>query len=1074
MKLARRARALSPLGRVTRSKSMAPAAMRMPTEAAPQLQQAQEPMGSIYGQTQSNSTAFRNVDGERFEDGRYAAFQAEAVATGAVKDANVFTDPVRTFAYGTDASFYRLIPKMVLKVETEAEIRSLLPLAKKHGTPVTFRAAGTSLSGQAVTDSVLLKLSHTGKNWRRHAISDGGKTVTVEPGLIGGEVNRLLGSYAKKHGADTQYRLGPDPASIDSCMIGGIVNNNSSGMCCGVAQNTYHTLKDVRVVFADATVLDTSDAESRRAFQYDSPFGRALCEGVSALAREVQADAELTALINRKFSIKCTTGYSINALVDVPPDEPVEIVKKLMVGSEGTFGFVSRATYNTVEEHPFKASTFILYPSFHEAGQATAALKRGGACAAIEVFDRAALREAEKDQKMVDLVPGLTGCNKPCAGLLVECRGATKEELDANIAAAIATLEASGVPVVGPDRDHCAKPESLAMFPFRHDASEAQVFWDMRKGLIPMVGAQRTRGTSMLIEDVACQVDKLADMSVDLIDMFERHGYADASVFGHAMEGNMHLVFSQGFRDADDVDQFAKMMQEMCEIVAIKYHGSLKGEHGTGRNVSAFVEMEWGARAYALMWRLKALFDPDFILNPGVLLNHDPHVHKKNLKPSPLAHDLVDACIECGFCESNCPSRDAALTPRQRITTWREINRLSRLDLDGGLDDAERARLEAMRAEYEYAGLDMCAADGMCQEKCPVKINTGELVKTIREEKLRTASPAANRAAMAVVDNFKYFDRVVPPLLNAVGAAHSILGTSIVEPIATVMHKMGGSLVPLWNPYLPAGAKPLPELPAAPEPVEEGSRVSAFSSKVVYMPSCVTRVMGPAPSDPEQASVPERFVSLMQKAGVEVVYPEAATEQCCGIMFHSRGCVDASDAAMAKLEARLLEASENGKHPIVCDTSPCLKHIKDHVKDPLLKFALYEPVEFVATFLRDRVDFERRKGTVAMHVPCSSKKMKLEAQFADLVGRCAEEVVPSGVPCCGMAGDRGLRLPELTGAALQHLDFPDAVTDAYSTSRTCECSLSNHSDVHFRSVLHLLDECAVPKTVGVTRTAAAN
>ena len=340
------------------------------------------------------------------------------------------------------------------------------------------------------------------------------------------------------------------------------MNNNSSGMCCGVAQNTYHTLKDLRVVFGDqdATVLDTSDPESRRVFQYESPFGKALCEGVSALAREVQADAELTALINRKFSIKCTTGYAINALVDISPDEPVEMIKKLMVGSEGTFGFVSRATYNTVEDYPYKASTFILYPSFHEAGRATAALKKSGACDAIEVFDRAALHEAEKDEKMVNLVPGLTGCDKPCAGLLVECRGASQQILDERINKAIQTLNDSGVPVTGQDGP-CAEPQSLARFPFRHKPEEAQVFWDMRKGLIPKVGAQRTRGTSMLIEDVACEVDKLADMSVDLIDMFERHGYGDASVFGHAMEGNMHLVFSQGFRNASDIDQFARMMQ---------------------------------------------------------------------------------------------------------------------------------------------------------------------------------------------------------------------------------------------------------------------------------------------------------------------------------------------------------------------------------------------------------------------------------------------------------------------------------------------------------------------------------
>ena len=180
------------------------AVKRMPAASTGRAPLVDNVRGSIYGEPQPVPTEFRNVDGERLEDGRYAAFREEATLSGAVKAENVFTDPVRTFAYGTDASFYRLIPKMVLKVETEREIQSLLKLARKHRTPVTFRAAGTSLSGQAVTDSILLKLSHTGKNWRRHAIGEDGKTITVEPGLIGGEVNRLLGSYAKRHEKDTK------------------------------------------------------------------------------------------------------------------------------------------------------------------------------------------------------------------------------------------------------------------------------------------------------------------------------------------------------------------------------------------------------------------------------------------------------------------------------------------------------------------------------------------------------------------------------------------------------------------------------------------------------------------------------------------------------------------------------------------------------------------------------------------------------------------------------------------------------------------------------------------------------
>ena len=182
--------------------------------------------------------AYRNVDGLRHDDGRYKAFKSTVRTL--LGDDSVVDDPVRTFAYGTDASFYRLTPQAVVKVRSEQEVVDVLSVARDHETPVTFRAAGTSLSGQAITDSVLLKLSHNGTAWRKYKIEDGGQRITLEPGLIGGEVNRLLAAYKKKHNCDTQYKIGPDPASLESCMIGGIVANNSSGMCCGVKYAARH------------------------------------------------------------------------------------------------------------------------------------------------------------------------------------------------------------------------------------------------------------------------------------------------------------------------------------------------------------------------------------------------------------------------------------------------------------------------------------------------------------------------------------------------------------------------------------------------------------------------------------------------------------------------------------------------------------------------------------------------------------------------------------------------------------------------------------------------------------------
>eukprot|EP00879_Flechtneria_rotunda_P005800 GHRR01006103.1.p1 GENE.GHRR01006103.1~~GHRR01006103.1.p1 ORF type:complete len:946 (+),score=315.50 GHRR01006103.1:676-3513(+) len=903
-----------------------------------------------------------------------------------------------------------------------------------------------------------------------------GSSITVEPGLILGEVNKLLAAHAAKHNLPIQYKLGPDPSSIDSCMIGGVVSNNSSGMCCGVSQNTYHTLKDMRVVFADGTLLDTSDRTSRENFIRSH---RQLCEGVSALARRIQADRQLTNLIRRKFAIKCTTGYSLNALVDFPADDPIEIIKHLIIGSEGTLGFVSQATYNTVPEWRHKASAFIVFPDVRAACQAASILRDETAVDAVELFDRASLRECEADEDMSRLVPDILGADPMAAALLIECRGRDASALQASIDEVNRAMLRHGLPFGA----RAAEPRPLETYPFSHDSKVCKTFWDVRKGLIPIVGAAREPGTSMLIEDVACPVDKLADMMIDLIDMFSRYGYHDASCFGHALEGNLHLVFSQGFRTKDEVQRFADLMEEMCYIVATKHSGSLKGEHGTGRNVAAFVEMEWGAKAYELMWELKELFDPDYFLNPGVILNKDPDAHKKSLKPSPLASELVDRCIECGFCESNCPSRDITLTPRQRIASYKEIMRLSRLP---NRTAEEEERLAKFRTGYEYDGDATCAADGMCQEKCPVKINTGEMVKAIRAQEM-SQHTHSSQLSMWAANHFNVINNSVPTFLNVLHAAHKVVGPKPLEIVSRWMNSYTGHFVPVWNPYMPKGAAPF-KLPASSQQAANSSNSSSdtapnnsssdssgsFASpaaaatrgiprRVVYLPSCVTRMMGPAASDKETASVHEKLMSLFDKAGYEVIVPKGLSSQCCGMMFNTRGLKDAAATKGAELEQALLEASDNGKLPIVVDTSPCLAQIKASISEPSLRFALYEPVEFIRHFLLDKLEFNKVRDSVAIHVPCSSKKMGIEESFIKLASLCAHEVVPSGIPCCGMAGDRGMRYTELPAASLQHLNLPRNVTDGYSTSRTCEMSLSNHSGINFRGLVYLVDEATKPR-----------
>ncbi|WP_029008210.1 FAD-binding and (Fe-S)-binding domain-containing protein [Azospirillum halopraeferens] len=919
----------------------------------------------------------------------------------------LIVDPLRTLAYGTDASFYRLIPKIVAVVETEQEVERLLTLARTHATPVTFRAAGTSLSGQAVSDSVLVLL---GDGWRGCTIAPGAGTVSLQPGVVGADANRRLAPFGRK--------IGPDPASIATAKIGGIAANNASGMCCGTAQNSYRTLVSMRLLLADGTLLDTGDPASRAAFaQSHAPLLATLAD----LGARTRADAALAARIRRKFTIKNTTGYSLNALVDF--EDPFEILQHLMIGSEGTLGFIAEITYRTVPEHADKASALLLFPDIAEACRAVALLK-ATPVSAVELMDRAALHSVQGKPGMPAVIRGL---DERAAALLVETRAGDAGALARNIAA------------IGAALDGCALLHPAA---FTTVAAECESFWKIRKGLFPAVGAVRRTGTTVIIEDVAFPIDRLAEATVELQHLFEHYGYHEAIIFGHALEGNLHFVFTQAFDTDAEIDRYRRFMDAVAAMVVTKYDGSLKAEHGTGRNMAPFVEMEWGSRAYALMREIKSLLDPLGLLNPGVILNDDPEAHLKNLKPLPPADPLVDKCIECGFCEPTCPSHGFTLSPRQRIVGWREIARLS--------GTGERAGLDALHAAYDHQGIDTCAACGLCATACPVGIETGLLIKVLRG---RRRGPVQRRLGRFAGEHFGTMLAAGRAGLRLADLARRVAGPARLSAAAGALRRLSGDRLPHVPTSLPTALNFLPPPAAA----EDGAAV-------VYVPSCASRTMGPAADDPESTPLPQKTEALFRKAGLRVLYPEGLSGLCCGMPLESKGFAREADAKADEMVSAIRRAADGGRWPVVIDTSPCAFRLKRHLAEDGLK--VLDLVEFIHDHLLDRLEFTRRAEPAVLHLACSLRRMGLEGKLRAVAERCAGHVVvPDGVGCCGFAGDKGFTRPDLNAHALRHLraGVPPGGEGGYSTSRTCEIGLAHHAGMPYRSIVYLVDACTTAK-----------
>ncbi|MDP1816424.1 MAG: FAD-binding and (Fe-S)-binding domain-containing protein [Leadbetterella sp.] len=913
-------------------------------------------------------------------------------------------------SYASDAGFYYLVPKAVVQPSSETEIMNLLAYAQKNNVALVFRGGGTSLSGQSITDGILVDL---GKFWNKVKVEDQAETVRVQPGITGAMVNAHLRRFSRK--------IGPDPSSINAAMMGGILSNNASGMCCGVAQNSYHTIKYIRFILPNGKVYSTENPDDYPRFNEENEH---LYQEINDLRQQILRNEVLKLKIRDKYKTKNTVGYALNAFVDY--ENPMDIFAHLLIGGEGTLAFIAEAVMNTVIDFPHKSTGLLYFKDIFSACQAIEPLIACGAMM-VELMDRASLRSVQDMDGMPDIVKTLP---TEAAALLVEFQENSEENLDQTVARFIQQL--SGFYLI-------EEPQ------FTKDAKQQAFYWKVRKGLFPAVGAVRASGTTVILEDVAFPVAHLGQAIIDIQGLFQKFNYLNGIIFGHAKDGNIHFVVTQAFDSPEEIRRYDLFIRDVVDLVVNKYNGSLKAEHGTGRNMAPFVATEWGEEAYEIMKRLKKAVDPKNLLNPGVIINDKTDSHIHHLKKMPKVEDEVDRCIECGFCEPNCPSKNYTSSPRRRIVTRRVLENLK----------AEN-RIEEynlLANQFQFDGLETCAVDGLCAVNCPVDINTGDLVKKLR---VNNHSQMEEWMALAAAKNFGFVVNLLRFGIKFSHGLNRILGKNTMISITSRLHKINSS-VPVWS----------NQISEAPDFNLSNQGTSLKGTTVVYFPSCITRMMGSYPN--KQKNLMETFYSICKKSDINLVILSEIQNACCGQIFSSKGFSSAFEYTANDILEKMWQSSKEGLLPIVIDVSSCqytLKSISSVLTtDNIVKFhklKILDSIDFIHEYVMPYQRVVNRKSEIVLHPVCSLQKLKTNDKFVEIAQAYAEKVnVPISAGCCGMAGDRGFLVPDLTASATfeEANEVKQCSAEAYySSTKTCEMAMSEAVGVNYESILYLIDE----------------
>ena len=909
----------------------------------------------------------------------------------------VLGDVLDLARYATDASTYRMVPSAVVVAEDVATVVRVLAFAQDRGRSVVFRAAGTSLSGQSQTDDLLVDVR---KHWGGFDILEDGRAVLARPGAVIGHINAVL----KRH----QRVLGPDPASSNVACVGGVVSNNASGMAAGTAHSSYKTVRSMTFVLANGAVIDTAASGAEREFMDAAPD---LAAGLLNIRDRIRANTPLVERIRHKYAIKNTNGYRLVAFLD--GDTPLEIFRRLVIGSEGTLAFIAEVVFDTVPLGALHATGFLLFPNLESAADAVVPFVAAGA-RAVEMMDAATVKLSAP---RVEAPESWASVPEETAALLVEFRATGDDELD--VLRRRAQDVASGLDLLEPAE-------------FTSDDALAAFYWWVRGSLMG-AGASRSPGSTLIVEDVCVRPEHMAAACRAVADLQARYGYLPG-VAGHASAGNLHFMLALDSRSADDRARYKEFMDELADLIVTTFDGSLKAEHGTGRNMTPYLEFEWGREAVDLMWEVKDLADPHYVLGPGVMLNRDPDANMSDLKTMPTIERIANSCFECGFCEQVCPSRNLTTTPRQRIALRREMER----------HGSDSVVLDELLTQFEYDAVQTCAGDSSCATACPVGIDTGALMKNFR-----TASngPTASRIAHLLSRRWALVEAVARLTLRIGG----LLGDRTMTVLTGAVRRYAPKdIVPSWIDAMPSAAPALP-------------RTTRDGASAVYLPACINRMFGPSRKGDGQHVV-GAMVEISERAGRPVWIPADVAGTCCATVWHSKGFTQANTNTARRLVDDLWRWTEGGSLPVVIDATSCalgatrdiVPYLDPERQSQHQRLTIVDSVTWTAQYVLPRLSVTHPLAELTVHPTCSAQDLGIRADLLEVAKAIAVDVHVPAATCCGFAGDRGFLHPELTASATQTEAAAvrrAGATVAASSNRTCEIGLEQATGLPYESIV---------------------